>query len=74
MKMMLTHLTGSLRGRTQYFDTDSISFGIGKQCGIVFDGAKDTVVCPVHAELTVEHGAPVIRDQSRQRALGQRGR
>jgi S1-C subfamily serine protease len=69
MKMMLTHLTGSLRGRTQYFDTESISFGIGKQCGIVFDGAKDAVVCPVHAELTVEQGRPVIRDQSRQAAL-----
>jgi S1-C subfamily serine protease len=69
MKMMLTHLTGSLRGRTQYFDTDSISFGIGRQCGVVFDEARDVVVCPVHAELTVEHGSPVIRDQSRQRAL-----
>lgn len=69
MKMMLTHLTGSLRGRTQYFDTESISFGIGKQCGIVFDGAKDVVVCPVHAELKVEEGRPVIRDQSRQAAL-----
>lgn len=69
MKMMLTHLTGSLRGRTQYFDTDSISFGVGEHCGVAFDGAKDAVVCPVHAELTVEHGAPVIRDHSRQRAL-----
>ena len=69
MKMMLTHLTGSLRGRTQYFDTDSISFGIGKQCGIVFDGAKDVVVCPMHAELRVEQGVPVIRDQSQQHAL-----
>jgi S1-C subfamily serine protease len=74
MKMMLTHLTGSRRGRTQYFDTDSISFGVGRQCGIVFDGAKDTVVCPVHAELTVQNGAPVIRDQSRQRALFVNGR
>lgn len=69
MKMMLTHVTGSLRGRTQYFDTDSISFGVGAQCGVVFDGAKDAVVCPVHAELTVEQGVPVIRDHSRQRAL-----
>ena len=74
MKMMLTHLTGSQRGRTQYFDTGSISFGIGKECGIVFDGAKDTVVCPVHAELTVENGAPVIRDQSRLGALFINGR
>lgn len=69
MKIMLTHLTGSLRGRTQYFDTDSISFGVGEHCEVVFDGAQDTVVCPVHAELKIEEGAPVIRDHSRQRAL-----
>jgi len=69
MKMMLCHLTGSLRGRTQYFDTDSISFGIGGQCGIVFDETKDSTVCPVHAELAVEDHTPVIRDRSGQNAL-----
>jgi len=69
MKMMLCHLTGSLRGRTQYFDTDSISFGIGGQCGIVFDETKDSMVCPVHAELAVEEGQPILRDRSGQDAL-----
>jgi S1-C subfamily serine protease len=69
MKMTLCHLTGSLRGRTQYFDTDSISFGIGGQCGIVFDETKDSTVCPVHAELAVEDHTPFIRDRSGQNAL-----
>lgn len=69
MKMMLCRLSGSLRGRTQYFDTDSISFGIGKQCGVVFDGTKDSTVCPVHAELTVEDHTPVLRDLSQRQAL-----
>ncbi len=69
MKMMLCHLTGSLQGRTQYFDTDSISFGIGGQCGIVFDETKDSTVCPVHAELAEEDHSPVIRDRSGQNAL-----
>jgi S1-C subfamily serine protease len=69
MKMMLCHLTGSLRGRTQYFDTDSISFGIGGGCGIVFDETKDSTVCAVHAELAAEDHTPVIRDRSGQNAL-----
>lgn len=33
MRMMLDHLTGSLRGRTQFIDTDFGSFGIGEPCG-----------------------------------------
>ena len=69
MRMMLTHLTGSLRGRTDYLDTDSVSFGIGDRCSIVFDGAEDRMVCPVHAELTVEDRTPVIRDRSERGAL-----
>jgi len=69
MRMMLCHLTGSLRGRTQYFNTDSISFGVGEKCGIVFDSVEDAAVCPVHAELTVEDHTPTIRDRSGGRAL-----
>jgi S1-C subfamily serine protease len=67
--MMLCHLTGSLRGRTQYLDTDSISFGIGEGCGVVFDSDQDSAVCPVHAELTVEDHGPIIRDRSGRDAL-----
>lgn len=69
MKMMLYHLTGSLQGRRQYFDTDSISFGIGEHCGIVFDAVKDAAVCPVHAELAVEDQTPILRDRSGRQAL-----
>lgn len=69
MRMMLCHLTGSLRGRTQYLDTDSVSFGIGNSCGVVFDGVKDPGVCPVHAELNIEDQQPVIRDMSGRTAL-----
>jgi len=69
MRMMLCHLTGSLRGRTQYIDTDSITFGVGKDCGVVFDPEQDAAVCPVHAELTVEDHTPIIRDRSGQHNL-----
>jgi len=69
MKMMLYHLSGSLRGRTQYLDTDFVRFGIGDSCGIVFDASTDAMVCPVHAEIAVEDHAPVIRDRSGRNAL-----
>ncbi len=66
---MLYHLTGSLRGRTQFIDTDSISFGIGEPCGVAFDPTIDAAVCPVHAELSVEDDTPIIRDRSGKNAL-----
>ena len=69
MKMTLYHLTGSARGRTQFIDADSVSFGTGDQCGITFDRAIDVSVYPLHAELTVENGHPIIRDRSGKRAL-----
>jgi serine protease Do len=69
MKITLCHLTGSLRGRTQYFDTASVSFGVEDQCHVMFDREKDPEVCPVHARLSVEDHAPVIRDCSGKSAL-----
>ena len=69
MKMSFYHLTGSARRRTQFIEADSVSFGTGDQCGITFDRAIDTGVCPLHAELTVEKGHPIIRDRSGKRAL-----
>jgi serine protease Do len=69
MKMTMYHLTGSARGRTQFIDADSVSFGTGDQCGITFDRAIDASVYPLHAELTVENGHPIIRDRSGKGAL-----
>ena len=69
MKMTFYHLTGSPRGRTQFIDADSVTFGTGDQCRITFDRAIDVAVYPLHAELTVENGHPIIRDRSGKRAL-----
>ncbi len=74
MKMALTHLSGSLKGRTQYFNTDSIRFGIGGDCGIVFDSERDHPVCPFHAEITTEDRTPTIRDCSGGNGLFVNGR
>ncbi|WP_447974696.1 trypsin-like peptidase domain-containing protein [Nitrospira sp. Kam-Ns4a] len=69
MRMMLYPLTGSLRGRTLFLNTESVSFGIGDACGVAFDPVIDAAVCPVHAELSVEDHTPIIRDRSGQNAL-----
>jgi len=69
MRMMLVYLTGSLRGRTQFIDTDYVTFGVGGDCGITFDPAIDAMVCPFHAELSVVEQTPIIRDRSGKDAL-----
>lgn len=69
MRMMLYHLSGSLRGTTQHRDADTLTFGTGEGCGVRFDAARDVAVHPLHADLTVEHGVPVLRDRTGKRQL-----
>ena len=69
MKCMLHHLTGSLRGQTQYFQADSLRFGTGNDCDVRFDGASDQQVASSHAELALHDHAPILRDLTGQHAL-----
>ncbi len=69
MKMMLHHVTGGMRGRTQYFDADRIAMGAAETCSVVFDPSKDPIVAPVHADITVEGHIPILRDRSGQNAV-----
>jgi len=69
MRMTLSHLSGSLQGKTQQFDADALSFGTGESCAVRFDASRDAGVQPVHAELTIEHGVPVLHDRTAQRLL-----
>lgn len=69
MKCMLHHLTGSLRGQTQYFQTDSLRFGTGPDCDVRFDVTSDRQVAPFHAELALHNHAPMLRDLTGQHAL-----
>ncbi len=69
MRFMLHHLTGSLRGKSQYFDADHLRFGTGKGCDVLFDVAKDPRVTSLHAELLARDGTPILRDESGQHAL-----
>ncbi len=69
MKMMLHHVTGGMRGRTQYFDTDRMTLGAAETCSVVFDPSKDPVIAPVHADITVEGRMPILRDRSGHNAV-----
>ncbi len=73
MRITLCHLSGSLQGKTQQFDTDAISFGTSEGCGVRFDPSQDRAVRPIHADLTVEHGVPVLHDRTGQRLLAING-
>lgn len=69
MRMMLYHLAGSLRGTTQQFDADAITFGSSSGCGVRFDARRDPMVHSEHAGLTVERGIPILRDKTGKRQL-----
>jgi S1-C subfamily serine protease/pSer/pThr/pTyr-binding forkhead associated (FHA) protein len=69
MKCMLHHLTGSLRGKTQYFQADSLRFGTGTDCDVRFDVTFDRQVAPSHAELSLHDHAAMLRDLTGQHAL-----
>ena len=69
MKCMLHHLTGSLRGKTQYFQADSLRIGTGTDCDVRFDVTFDRQVAPSHAELSLHDHAPMLRDLTGQHAL-----
>ena len=69
MRMMLYHLTGSLRGKTQQLDADAIRFGTSEGCGVQFDTTRDVTVRPQHADLAIEQGVPIIRDRTGHRQL-----
>lgn len=70
----MCHLTGSLRGLTQYVEADTLTFGSEPECGVAFDPDKNPAVQPIHAELTVTDHTPVVRDRTGRQALLVNGR
>ncbi|MCA9422433.1 MAG: trypsin-like peptidase domain-containing protein [Nitrospira sp.] len=69
MNVMLHHLTGSLRGQTQYFEADALRFGTGSDCDVRFHAADDRHVAPAHAEFALHDHSPTLRDLTGQHAL-----
>ena len=69
MRMTLYHLAGSLQGKTQQFDTDTVTFGTTEDCGVRFDASLDRAVQPLHADVVIQHGLPILRDKTGKRLL-----
>ena len=69
MRMILSHLSGSLQGKTQRYDADTVTFGTDEACGVRFDASRDTAVQPVHADLAVEEGIPILHDRTGKRLI-----
>lgn len=69
MRMIFCHLAGSLQGKTQQFETDAVTFGSGEGCGVRFDASRDAAVQPLHAELEVERGIPILHDRTGKRLI-----
>lgn len=69
MQIILSHLAGSLQGKTQQFDTDRVTIGTGEGCDVRFDASRDAAVHRLHADLAIEQGIPIIRDRTGQRLL-----
>lgn len=69
MRILLCHSSGSLQGKTQPFDSGRITFRTSEECDVRFDCALDTSVHAIHADLSVEHGIPVLRDRTAKRLL-----
>jgi S1-C subfamily serine protease len=69
MRMTFYPLSGSLQGKTLQLDAEAVAVGTDEGCGIQFQAALDPAVRPQHAQLTIEHGVPVIRDRTGHRQL-----
>jgi hypothetical protein len=69
MRMILSHLIGSLQGKTRQYDTDTVTFGTDEACGVRFDASRDAGVQPVPADLAVEEGIPILHGRTGKRLI-----
>ncbi|MGR3310918.1 MAG: trypsin-like peptidase domain-containing protein [Candidatus Brocadiales bacterium] len=67
MKLILIHLSGSKRGKTEVFDKEKISIGTDSVCDLRFDPAKDSSTSSTHAEIELKDCGFVLRDKGSQR-------
>lgn len=62
MELIVRHLSGSRAGQEQRFDRDVIALGRNPINDIAFDPEQDRMVSGKHAELSLQHGAWILRD------------
>ncbi|MFQ5964521.1 MAG: trypsin-like peptidase domain-containing protein [Candidatus Scalinduaceae bacterium] len=62
MKAIFVHLSGSKRGKTEFFTNSRIIVGTDSSCNLIFDPAKDKNTNPVHAEIHLENCDYILKN------------
>jgi len=62
MKAIFVHLSGSKRGKTEFFTDSKISVGTDPSCNLNFDQSKDKSTAPFHAEIHLRECDYVLKD------------
>ncbi len=62
MKAIFVHLSGSKRGKTEFFTDSKISVGTDPSCNLSFDQSIDKSTSPFHAEINLQGCDYVLKD------------
>ncbi len=62
MKAIFVHLSGSKRGKTEFFADSKISVGTDPSCNLNFDQSIDKSTSPFHAEINLQECDYVLKD------------
>ncbi|MCR4344563.1 MAG: trypsin-like peptidase domain-containing protein [Candidatus Scalindua sp.] len=62
MKAIFVHLSGSKRGKTEFFTDSKISVGTDPSCNLSFDQSIDKSTSPFHAEINLQECDYVLKD------------
>ncbi|ODS30283.1 MAG: hypothetical protein SCARUB_04611 [Candidatus Scalindua rubra] len=62
MKAIFVHLSGSKRGKTEFFTDSKISIGTDSSCNLRFNQFKDENTAPFHAEINLKECDYILKD------------
>ena len=62
MKAIFVHLSGSKRGKTEFFADSKISAGTDPSCNLHFDQSIDKSTSSFHAEINLQECDYVLKD------------
>jgi serine protease Do len=62
MKAIFVHLSGSKRGKTEFFTNSKISVGTAPSCNLRFNQATDKNTSPFHAEIRLKECDYILKD------------
>lgn len=62
MKAIFVHLSGSKRGKTEFFTNSKISIGTDSSCDLKFNPLVDKNTSPLHAEINLRECDYILKD------------